>query len=421
VSVDEHGLGGQPIRFGVVGCARILPAHLRAIAALQGVGIDRVRITALCARSLDDAMMFRLRGDGPPPRAPASANPADPLGAPHRYVSDLHPDVLPDVFTDWRDMLDRDEVDAVLILTSVGTHHQIALDALRAGKHVLIEKPLAISVRAGKAIVVEARTRGLVAGVAETQRYAHHSRALRWVLDQGLVGNPQLWLSGGIGGEWAPDRVVANTPWRHRKLEAGGGPAIDHGVHLMHQIRYLMGDLEDVSALTRTWEPVRLDGSSGERVVNELEDVYLAQFRFTSGAIGSTFSGWGGHGERAGLEPGPIVYGSAGCIKGDVVFGDDGAIGRAGDLLSVDGDPDLRESYFPAGLEDPFALELLDFIHAVDAGTDTETSATEGLADLASAYAILESATAGTPVRIEDVVSGAVSLYQEEIDAHYDL
>jgi predicted dehydrogenase len=414
---------GRPIRLGVVGCARILPAHLRALATLRGLGIDRVRITALCARRLDDAVMFRKRGEGPAPRLPASTNPDDGLGAPHMYVSDLHPDVLPEVFDDWRDMLDRDVVDAVLILTTVGTHHQIALDALRAGKHVLVEKPLAISVRAARLIVDEASVHGLVAGVAETQRYSERSRSLRWVLEQGLVGNPQLWLSGGIGGEWSPDRVVAHTPWRHRKLEAGGGPAIDHGVHLMHQIRYLMGDLDEVSALTRTWEPTRIDrmpGRPDEEIVNELEDVYLAQFRFVSGAIGSTFSGWGGHGTQAGID-GPIVYASAGCIKGDDVFGDEGPLGRAGDLLAANADAGLQESLFPSGLRDPFALELLDFIRAVDAGTDTEVSATEGLADLASAYAILESSAAGTPVSVEDVASGAVSLYQDEIDAHYGL
>ncbi len=103
------------------------------------------------------------------------------------------------------------------------------------------------------------------------------------------------------------------------------------------------------------------------------------------------------------------------------MFGDDGLIGLAGELLTANAPPELRSSFFPAGIHDPFALELLDFIRAVDAGTDTEVSATEGLADLASAYAILESSAAGAPVRVGDVASGAVSLYQEEIDAHYDL
>ncbi len=323
-----------PIRLGVVGCARILNAHLRAIATLQAAGIDPVRITALCARKIDDAVMFRRRGEGPPPRPPASANEQDPLGAPHRYVSDLHPDVLPEVFDDWQAMLDADLVDAVLILGPVWLHHEVALAAIAAGKHVLIEKPLAVSVRTGKAIATEAARRGLVAGVAENQRYSPRTRALRWVLDQNLVGTPQLWLSGGIGGEWSPDLVVAHTAWRHNKLQGGGGPAIDHGVHLMHQIRYLMGSIDEVSALTKTLEPIRIDRIAGRPdvpVENNLEDVYLAQFTFTSGAIGTAFSGWGGHGERSGLDASPIIYGSAGCIKGDAVIGDDGPLGSATD------------------------------------------------------------------------------------------
>ncbi len=404
-----------------MGCARILPAHLRGIANLQAVGIDPVRITALCARRIDDAVMFRLRGAGPPPRPPASGNELDPLGAPHRYVSDLHPDVLPEVFDDWRAMLDADVVDAVLVLAPVGLHHEIALAALAAGKHVLLEKPLAISVRAGRAIAAEATRRGLVAGVAENVRYTSRSRALRWVLDEGLVGTPQLWLSGNVGGEWAPDRIVAHTAWRHRKLDGGGGPAIDHGVHLMHQIRYLMGPIEEVSALTKTLEPVRRDRDTGASVGNELEDLYLAQFRFTSGAVGSAFSSWGGHGARSGLDASPVIYGDAGCIRGAEVFGDSAPLGAAEDLLSAKAPDPLREQFFPQGLTDAFGLELLDFTRAIRAGTQMEASADEGVADLAMSYAILESAFSGSAVRVDDVLSGAVAGYQAEIDEHYGM
>ncbi|HEX3815751.1 MAG TPA: Gfo/Idh/MocA family oxidoreductase [Mycobacteriales bacterium] len=411
---------GRPIRLGIVGCARILPAHLRGIARLQAVGLDPVRITALCARRIEDAVMFRRRGEGPPARPPASDNPQDALGAPHRYVSDLHPDVLPAVFDDWRAMLDADVVDAVLVLAPVGLHHQIALAAIAAGKHVLLEKPLAISVRAGHAIANAAASRGLVAGVAENVRYTTRTRALRWVLDQGLVGTPQLWLSGGVGGEWAPDRIVAHTAWRHRKLDGGGGPALDHGVHLMHQIRYLMGPIEEISALTRTLEPVRR-GGDGLAVVNQLEDLYLAQFRFASGALGSTFSSWGGHGERSGLDASPIIYGAAGSIRGDAVAGDEGPIGNATDLLASQAPAALRERLFPAGLDDAFGLELLDFTRAIAAGSAMEASAAEGVLDLAMAYAILESSFAGGPVRVADVLDGSVAGYQTEIDEHYHL
>lgn len=409
----------EPIRLGVVGCARILPAHLRGIATLQAAGVDPIRITALCARNADDALMFAERGTGPPPRPPASDNPADPLGAPHTYVSDLHPETRPDVFTDWRAMLDADVTDAVLILTPVSSHHEIALAALTAGKHVLIEKPLAISVRAGQAIVSEAAGRGLVAGVAESVRYGPRTRALRWALDQGLVGTPQLWLSGGIGGEWAPDRIVAHTPWRHRKLDAGGGPAIDHGVHLMNQIRYLMGPVEEICAQTKTLEPTRIgDGASA---VNEVEDVYLAQLRFASGAIGTAFSGWAGRGQSTGLDANPVIYGSAGCVKGEEVYGGNGSLGRASELMYEQAPATLRDRLFPAGVRDPFALELLDFVRAITDSTVMETSAAEGLADLATSFAILESALARQPVRVDAVTSGAIDRYQADINEHYSL
>lgn len=400
------------LRLGIVGCGRILPAHLRGIAVAQAAGLDHFRITALCARNIADALAFRRPGEGPE-RPPASLNERDPLGAPHRYVSGLQADV-PEVFDDWRAMLATDIVDAVLILAQVSVHHQVALAALDAGKHVLIEKPLAISVRAGRAIAELAAERGLVAGVAENVRYAPRTRAQRMVLDAGLIGRPQLWLSGGIGGEWAPDRVVAHTPWRHRKLEAGGGPAIDHGVHLMHQIRYLMGPVRRVCALTATMEPFRVDDRAG-RVANELEDVYTAELQFDSGAIGTIFAGWAGRGAASGLDASPIIYGTAGCIKGDHFIRHDGSPEPVESVLKE------SEAFFPNGVRDAFALELSDFAAAITSSTQMETSVSEGLLDLAMAYSILESAQAGTPVRVEDVRTGAVAAYQAEIDDHYGL
>ncbi|MBO0884927.1 MAG: Gfo/Idh/MocA family oxidoreductase, partial [Mycobacterium sp.] len=300
----------------------------------------------------------------------------------------------------------------------VGLHHEIALAALSAGKHVLIEKPLAISVRTGRAIADAATERGLVAGVAENVRYSARTRALRWALDENLIGTTQVWLSGGIGGEWAPDAIVAHTACRHRKLAGGGGPALDHGVHLMHQMRYLMGPVDEVSALTKTLESVRREHGTDQTVRNELEDLYLAQFRFASGAIGTAFSGWGGHGERSGLDASPIIYGSAGCIKGDAILGDGGAIGSATQLLSEKA-PALRDKLFPHGLTDGFGLEMLDFLTAIATGSQMEASAGEGVTDLAMAYAILESSLARGPVRVDDVWRGTVAGYQAEIDEYY--
>ena len=341
------------------------------------------------------------------------------------YVSDLHPDTLPNLYDDWRRMLDDDAVDAVLILAPVGLHHRVALDCLAAGKHVLIEKPFAISVRAGRAVVDEAARRGLVAGVAENLRYTEGPRASRWAIDEGLIGEPQLWISGGIGGDWSPDRIVANTPWRHRKLDAGGGGAIDIGVHLFHMIRYLMGPVDEVSAYAKTLEPERVTrdafGNVIDRVRNEVEDVFLANLRFGSGAIGTVFWSWAGHGEPAGLTASPVITGTTGCLKGDEVVWDDGFRGKTLDLFGRRAPPDLRQRHFPAGVRDAFALEMRDFLTAIATGRPMEASGDEGLLDLATAYSILESAAANRPVKVDEVMSGAVAAYQEEIDAHYGL
>ncbi len=370
------------VRLGVVGCGRILPAHLRGLQALRDAGLDDVRVTALCARQVEDAAMFRQRGEGPPPRSPVSNNPRDPLAAPHRYISDLHPDTLPNIYDDWRCMLDDDVVDAVLVTAPVGLHHQIALDCLAANKHVLIEKPFAISVRAGRAIIDEAKKRGLVAGVAENLRYGEGARALHWVLEQGTIGERQLWLSGGIGGDWSPDRIVARTPWRHQKLKGGGGGSIDIGVHLFHLIRYLMGPVEEVSAYIRTLEQERIDrdetGTEVGRVRNEVEDVFFANLKFANGAIGTTFSSWGGHGESTGLVGDRAIYGTTGCIKGDEIVRDDGSRAKALDRFQQDASPDLRDTYFPGGVQDTFALEMHDFLSAVRNEHPMEASGSAG-------------------------------------------
>jgi 1,5-anhydro-D-fructose reductase (1,5-anhydro-D-mannitol-forming) len=318
-------------------------------------------------------------------------------------------------------MLRAELVDAILILTPVSLHHQVALDALAAGKHVIIEKPFAISVRAGQAIATEAHRRGLVAGVAESVRYAPRTRALKWALEQDLIGRPQLWLSAGVGGEWAPDHVVAHTPWRHRKLEGGGGPAIDLGVHLMHQIRYLMGPVEEIGALARTMEDKRVDPGSGTEVTNEVEDVFMSQLRFTSGAIGSAVAGWAGHGERSGLDANPVIYGTRGCVKGNGIFSDEGLIGTSDELMAAKASPEVLERFFPGDVRDPFGLELLDFARACLTGSQMEATADEGVLDLAMAYAVLESSALGAPVSVRDVVTGAVDGYQAEINAYYRL
>lgn len=417
----------DPIKIGVVGAARILPAHLRGLKVLKEHGFDNWRITAIAARNVEDARMFRKRGEGPPPRPSVITYAVtDPLNAPHMYVSDLQDDVLPELYSDWREMLEKADVDAVLCLATLNLHHQIALGALRAGKHVLTEKPMAITVRAGRAMIDEAAKRGLQLGVAEVLRYFEFVRLERWVVESGQIGDVQMWISGGMGApDWSPDLIVGKTAWRQKKLLAGGGPTIDGAVHLFDQIRYVGGEIDEISGLAPRFERTRVIRDEAGRVVetveNEVEDAYFVQMRFRHGAVGQMLGGVAGHGEPSGISPSPIIYGTKGVLKGTEVVLDGGKRADAAELFARQASREQMERWYPSGITEPFALELLDFLRSIETGKPMETDGMEGLRALACSYAVLESYVADRPVKVEDVLTSKADAYQREIDEHYGL
>ncbi|MGH2350043.1 MAG: Gfo/Idh/MocA family protein [Chloroflexota bacterium] len=418
---------GGPLRLGIIGCGRILPAHLDGLRRLKERGAADFVVTALCARRREDAEMFRKRGEGPTPREPVlAAN--DPLAVPHLYVGDFQPDPLPDLFTDYRDLVAGDVADAFIVTTSLETHHDIAIRALEAGKHVLMEKPLAVTVRAARRMVEAAQRSGAVLATAENARYREDTRAARWAVDEGILGQLQMVLGGGIGaGVWSPNYVIAETPWRHDKLRAGGGPVIDLGVHRFDVLRHVCGPIETVSGLVRTFEPQRilrdLAGQEHGRFPSDVEDAAFAQLIFASGAIGQYVFSWGAHGEQFNLPSGRIIWGSKGSLIGRRLTLDGRQQQDVVELFRAQA-PQLHEGFFPHGLaDDPYgmALEQLDFFRAIAEGRPTEVSGEEGLRDLAVAYAVIESSVAGRPVTVEEVERGQVAAYQEAIDRHHGL
>jgi len=406
------------IRLGLVGAGRILPAHLRGYQVLRQAGVDDFRMTGLTSRTRQAAESYVRRG-GPPPRPPVSRQPSDPLSVSDVYVSDVQDDVVPEVFDSLEALLASETVDALDISASLPVHHTAALSGLAAGKHCLVQKPLAISVAAGRLMVEAAARRGLSLGVTENLRYAPAVRIARWIIERGLIGEVQMIGRWGLGtAEWSPDRVVAETSWRHTKRLAGGGASLDIGVHLLHELRYLAGPIETVSAVTRVFEPLRYL-PSGEAVACDVDDAFFATVAFASGAVGQLTFSWAGHGPPSGLPTGRIIYGSRGSLQGDTLFRDGQAPVSAADLFAAEADPATRDRLFPFGLQDTFALGALDFLQAIVAGRDPEASGRAGLFDLAAAFAICESAALGRPVGVAEVLSGAVRTYQADIDQHY--
>lgn len=419
------------IRIGIVGCGRILNAHLQGYRLLREAGCDDFRITALCARNRDDALMFRKRGEGPPPRAAVlPPETGDPLAAPHIYLDDFQPDTEVAVFSDYREMINAGGVDAVNDFTTLSMHHQIGAAAFDAGLHLLVQKPLAISVAAARLLVEMAKANGLTLGLFENVRQAEATRAAAWAIEQGTIGDLQLALFGGIGGLWSPDKIVAETPWRHRKLEGAGGGAIDIGVHVMHWVRYVCGEIAAVSGTVRTFEPLRHlygDPATGESVEAGVDDTYLATVTCENGALAQLMWSWATHGEETPIPGAPVFYGSRGCIKGGEIIDDDG---NRRDLLQTfwnEAEAGLLDRLFavvgPAAtrLTDPFAIQQYDWLRAIEGGGQPETDGEEGLRDLAAAFGMIESSLLQRTVSMDELLSGAVRGYQQEIDEYYGL
>jgi 1,5-anhydro-D-fructose reductase (1,5-anhydro-D-mannitol-forming) len=294
--------------------------------------------------------------------------------------------------------------------------------ALGAGLHLLTQKPLAISVRAGRRMVDTARARGLTLGVFENVRQMTQVRAAAWAVQRGLIGTPQLAILGSLGGIWSPDRVVADTPWRHDKLLAGGGGTIDIGVHQFDWLRAVMGEVRAVSGTVRAFEPTRrreIDGQV-EEVQATVDDTYLATAYFDHEAVGQLLWSWAGRGEPITLPNTPAFLGREGGIHGTTLARGE----QREDLLQLfeqGMNQAERDLWYPLGLTDPFAILQHDWLKAIERGTDLETSGDEGLRDLACAFAMIESSLLGRVVTLDEVLSGAVDGYQREIDEYYGL
>ena len=416
------------IRIGIVGCGRILAAHLRGYRILRKAGIDDFRITALCARKPDDARMYVRRGEGPPQRAAVSDIPGDPLAAGDIYLSDFQTDTQVAVFDDYETMIAAGPVDAINDFTPHGLHHLVGDCAFRNGKHLLSQKPLAVTVKAARQMVDSAQRAGVVLGTFENLRYREQARQLKWMFepddDSRPCGRLQTMLMGNIGSWWVPDKIVAETPWRHQR-ELGGGIALDLGPHMFNLIRNVAGEVLDVQARTAILEPLRFtrgsDGTVIDSIASTADDTFFATFETQRGIAGSLNAAWAGHGAPTVVEGGQVFYGSKARVAGTTVTFDDGSTTELSDIYRQHCPADRQEADFPNRFTDEFAVAQQDWLRAIREQTQPESNGHEGLMDLACAFGIVESALSGNRVTVEDIVQGRVAEYQNEINSHFGI
>lgn len=204
-----------------------------------------------------------------------------------------------DVATDWREVIQRDDVDLIDICTPGDTHAEIAIAALEAGKHVLCEKPLANSVEEAERMVAAAEAaaaRGVYAMCGYSYRRTPALTLARELVQEGRLGTIRH-VRAQYLQDWLSDE---NTPltWRMDKEKAGSGALGDIGAHIIDAAQWVTGtNISGVSALMETFVTERPVGgdlvglgghgnSSGERGPVTVDDAAAFTARFDGGAIG---------------------------------------------------------------------------------------------------------------------------------------
>jgi predicted dehydrogenase len=149
---------------------------------------------------------------------------------------------IPEVFDGWRALVADPELDAVYVATPVDVHAEIAIAALGAGKHVLCEKPMALSHRECRAMIRVGRRAGVRLGIAYYRRFYPVIRRLRALLRAGAVGTPLL-AEAVVAERFNPEGPKAPRRWLVQKRHSGGGPMMDLGCHRIDLLIHLLGEV----------------------------------------------------------------------------------------------------------------------------------------------------------------------------------
>lgn len=329
------------------------------------------------------------------------------------------------------------------VVTEAASHLAVTLPALAAGKHVMSEKPLGITIKSCLAMIEAAAATGAVLATAENYRRDPPNRLVKAILEAGLLGDIHLIAETRIGGN---DRIIT-TPWRH--LKDKGAIGLDMGVHLTDLFQYYGGEIVTVSGEGFIAEPVRRRRDAPSRAlpayVEELkrmpeqleatgEDSVIASYRLVSGARaqltyinsgpGQRYLSRTIHGRNGSLRIGKDRNGIGPILDlgGEVLQGkqllplvpgfrlDEVTTALFGeDAVEYDIGSEAADA---AGL----AIELHDFADAVLTGRAPEVDGRGGMTAVAGIVGAYESGLAGRTVTMEELLSGEVSAYQDPID-----
>jgi predicted dehydrogenase len=229
------------MRIGLIGCGNVgVNAHIPAVQANEG-------------------MTIVAAADPTPERLQVAATAAG-LG-------------VDDLYADWRELLVRQDVEAVIVATPQRFRPEIVIAAATAGKHILAEKPLALTPADAQAMIDAAREHGVTLATVHNYHFMPVYRDIKEVLDSGEIGQPEIAVLNYLGVEDRPGAAAYSPRWRHRAADSGGGVLMDM-LHVVYLANWFMGG---PPLAVSAWVDKRLEGEG------DVEDIALVRYVYDNG------------------------------------------------------------------------------------------------------------------------------------------
>ncbi len=326
-----------------------------------------------------------------------------------------------EIETDWRTVMERDDIDIVDICVPTDLHRDMAVAAAKAGKHIFCEKPVALSADQAKEMYETAKTQSVVHYVNHNYRRCPAVRLAKQLIEEGKIGRIFHWR-GAYLQDWIVDPDFPLV-WQLQQQRAGAGPHFDLNSHSVDLARYLVGDISHVTAMTAnfiTERPVAEAGGStafsaktDQKDMGEVtvEDAAFMVVQFKNGALGSF--------EATRFAPGRKnynyfeIYGSKGSCAFNFermnelqLFSREDPSYAQGfkTILATEATHAYLAGWWPPGhiigYEHEFHHAVVDFLEAVATGGTIEPNFYDGMKAMQVLEAALESAGEGRSVAL---------------------
>jgi predicted dehydrogenase len=290
-----------------------------------------------------------------------------------------------EVETDWEQAIVSDKLDAVDICSPHYLHAPMVLAAAKAGKHILLEKPMALNLEEARQMVDATSTAGKVYMVAQNQRYLPEHQSIKDWLNQRVIGRV---IAARIDGNQFLSKGYPKGHWLFSKAMTGGGVIRTTAIHKIDLLRYFLGEVKRVTAFYST---------SGLNPEMDSEDVATMAMEFENGALGEAFFTFAAH-------QNPIPTASHELV---ILYGTNGMISNINgwqmystELKAYSG------GMTPMGLPNAdyaqsFAREVNHFLDCIETGREPLTSGRDNLNTIAIIDAIYQSAETGQTTTVQ--------------------